>query len=678
MADQKSHLQVRKNTQSALIKALIVPLLVLAFFLAAPRWLDSRLHDAIRKVIMEDTSHTPEERTKGLAKIEKTNFEEVSLNCPPGQEKLHDNFEHSGIVGNFQRLRWGLWLSFGLVAGLVLSLVSISMLNKRASGSPEALTRSYRLAWIISVAASLLTVFLLIPLLTYGCFEFTVLLMDQYVPKLLIIIALGGLVALGLSAKALLKKIPLQFNEPMSREVTPSEASVLWEKVREAAAKLQTEPPDRILIGLQLNFYVTELAVLHDGGKTEGRTLYLSYPLLKQMPEDEVLAIIGHELGHFMGNDTRLTREFYPLRLKIHGTLVAMAQSGWVGWPSFQFLSFFHWCFGQTEQATSRSREFLADKRGASLTSPRTAAQALVRFQVLAEAFERNLKAAMKDRTLNPLQMSLAPVVRDQLGPETAFWSQLFEKHLPHPMDSHPPLKARLESLGETISGDDAKAIALADTHNAYDQWFAGHDDLFASLTKQAEDLVSKMRERSEIVEADANTESGKELLNRHFPEIKWQGKTSSKWVGIIFIGLLAALCATGAVFIDVTALRLLFGGIGAVFAVWGVLMWKRRTQLELTLNADGLFCSKWSRPLLFKEVEKISAQENYSIVTVNFRLKEKQLPITKSHLLPFKRRNVSLTLSGYTEKPVVMWQTIIRYLTRQTKEDVVEAQKQK
>jgi Zn-dependent protease with chaperone function len=166
----------------------------------------------------------------------------------------------------------------------------------------------------------------------------------------------------------------------MSREVTPEDAPELWQAVKDAARKLQTTPPDRIIIGMQFNFYVTELAVLHDAGRAEGKTLYLSYPLLKQLSADEVLAIIGHELGHFIGEDTRMTREFYPLRYKNHETMVAMARSGWVGWPSFQFLNFFGWCFGETEQAASRARELLADKKAAELTTAQTAAHALVRL----------------------------------------------------------------------------------------------------------------------------------------------------------------------------------------------------------------------------------------------------------------------------------------------------------
>ncbi len=677
MATKQAPLNVRKNIRAALFKTLIVPVLVLAFFMAAPHWLDSRLHDAAANSILADTRHSLDEREQRLAVIAATDFAAVCLNCPPGMEKLRNNFERNGIVANFQRLRWGLWLSIALVVGLVLALAAVAALNKKAGASAESLIQNYRRAWKISVASSLLVVFLLIPLLTYGTFEFTVLLMDSYVPKLLILIVLGGVIALWLSAKTLLKRVPLEFQEGMSREVTPTDAPVLWEKVCAAAAQLQTAPPDHILIGLQLNFYVTELAVLHDGGRVEGRTLYLSYPLLKQMPEDEVLAIIGHELGHFMGNDTRMTREFYPLRRKIHGTLVAMAQSGWIGWPSFQFLNYFHWCFGETEQTASRAREFLADQRAASLTSARTAAQALVRFSVLAEAFQRNLKAAVKNNLLNPLQMSLQPVVREQLAPEREFWTQLFEQKLPHPMDSHPPLLARLESLGQNISGDEAKNIVLADTENAYNQWLAGRDELFSGLTKQAEEVVSKLRARSQIADADIGTEAGKELLARHFPEMKWRGKASSGWVSLVILGCFIVFFLVMALVIDDTAAHWIFGSLAVLFLFFGWLAWRHQSTAELTLNVEGIFSVRWKRPLLFKDVEKVSAQQNYSNVTLTFRLKEKQPPIKKFTLLPMARKTVGLSLNGYNEKPAVLAQAIFCYLTRQTKPEAAEAERE-
>src|SRR6185436_17626578 len=106
--------------------------------------------------------------------------------------------------------------------------------------------------------------------------------------------ALGicGLGAIAASIKILLKKVPLKMEEPIAREVSPADAPELWSAVREAAARLQISPPDHIIVGMQLNFYVTEFAVLHGFGAVEGKTLFLSYPLMKQLSRDEIVAII--------------------------------------------------------------------------------------------------------------------------------------------------------------------------------------------------------------------------------------------------------------------------------------------------------------------------------------------------------------------------------------------------
>ena len=54
------------------------------------------------------------------------------------------------------------------------------------------------------MAAALAKVFLLIPLLAYGTFEFTILLTDSYFPKLLLAIIVCGLFALWKCAGILL------------------------------------------------------------------------------------------------------------------------------------------------------------------------------------------------------------------------------------------------------------------------------------------------------------------------------------------------------------------------------------------------------------------------------------------------------------------------------------------
>jgi Zn-dependent protease with chaperone function len=663
MAANKPPVNVRKNLWLALVKSLAVPVILLAFFIAAPHWLNHKIRAEITDAVYADSKLSLTEKQERLDKIAHLDFQQVCSNPPVGFEKLHDNLVRAGVAATFQRLQWGLILSFVLVAGLAVAIWRIFALNEKARESQADLIRGYRLSWKIGMAAALAKVFLLIPLLAYGTFEFTVLLSSQYFPKLLVLIILGGLIALWRSTAILLKNVPLEFKEPMSLEVTPENAPELWEAVKDAARRLQTTPPDRIVIGLQFNFYVTELAVCLDSGRTEGKTLYLSYPLLKQLSADEVLAIIGHELGHFIGEDTRLTREFYPLRFKIRATMVAMASSGWVGWPSFQFLNFFSWCFGQTEQAASRTRELLADQRAAVLTSPRTAANALVRFQVATEAFKRGLADAVKNNVENPLNVPLQAVVQEKLAGDAEFWNKLFEQKLPHPLDSHPTLHVRLEALGQNFSADDARNIALTESESAYARWFSTRDALFSNLAQQAQTMIGKVR----LAQADYKTQEGKVMLEQHFPEKKWRYQPSGFWAAIVVLGLLVAGCLAGVIFINDTAGRTIFGVMGFFLLLPITLIWKRHRQGELTLNADGLFYSGWKRALRFQEIEKTFVRRSSSNVTLTFRLKEKQPPFWKSSLIGTRRKALSFSLSNLGEKPVTIAQTILRYMTRQT-----------
>ncbi len=674
MTKEPAPVDIQKKVWISLVKSLAVPVVLLVFFLVAPQWLNHRLRDAGIHSIEQNSRLTDMERASRESRIAVINFQQVSLDCPSGMEPLHDRLQKAGIVANFQRLLWGSYLSLALVVGLVAAVAAIFSLNRKARRSQADLVRSYRLAWHISLVAALAKVFLLIPLLAYGTFEFSVLLTDHFFPKLLLVIILGGLFALWRSAAVLLKKVPMQFKEPMSREVTPQEAPELWAKVREAAVRLQTEPPDRIIIGIQFNFYVTELAVLHDSGKAEGRTLYLSYPLLKKLSEEEVLAIIGHELGHFIGADTLMTRQFYPLRWKINGTMIALARSGWVGWPSFQLLSLFNWCFNETERIASRARELLADQKAALVTSAQTAGQALLKFQVAAEVFRRSLKEGIQNKAENPLNAPLFALVRDKLAPEPQFWDKLFEKKLPHPLDTHPSLHVRLEALGLNISAAEARAIALTEARSAYDQWLSMHGDLFTDLTRLAEAAVSKLQARAAITEADYSTAAGKELLDRHFPERKWRPKASSFWFLIVLLGLFMSGCLLGVIFIPDAGGKTVFLWIGLIFILTLVGYWIRHRHAELTLNVEGVFHSGWKRPVPFKEVARMFVRRSSWSVTLILHFKTKQPSPWKFPFSPGRQSKVSFSVTGLGEKPLAVAQTFFRYYTRQTEPEQTPA----
>jgi Zn-dependent protease with chaperone function len=652
-----------------LIKSLIAPVLVLLFFLVAPHWYSSRVRTGILKGIEERTNLLPSNKARLVEIYSHLNFEKVCRSKSADVEKLRAALDQGGICRKFRWLCWGLLTSCLLLVVLLATLAAMLLLKALAGRSPQALIRNYRRAWHIGIGAALLQVLLLVPLLTYGVFMFTVLLADRYYPQLLFVIAVGGILALVSSARVLMKKVPLEFQEPMAREVSPEEAPELWQAVRQAAERLQTAPPDRIVIGMQLNFYVTELAVRHDTGMASGKTLFLSQPLLRQLSEEEVVSVIGHELGHFIGEDTRLTREFYPMRMKIHGTMMALGRSGFVSWPSLYFLNFFTWCFAETEQAMSRQRELLADQKAAALTSPQTAGRALVKFQVVVEALNLGFADALRTADQNPFELPLRQVITDKLVPKAEFWSQLFEKRIPHPMDSHPALHVRLESLGQQLSTTDAQTLATEESVPAYARWFSGRETLFADLTRQVETVVGKLRSRTKVAEADYQTEAGRELLERHFPERKWPAKGSSLATVMSILALFIVAGIVAAVAIKEPIATISIGAVVAWLALLAFVVWKRHRGAEFTVNADRMAYSGWKRPVRFQEIHSFSGQKHYSTVTITFRLKEKQPPIWKLTLLPYHRRVLQLTISGLKGKPEEIFETIARYCTRQIKE---------
>lgn len=666
MAARPTTPDIRKQLHRALLKSLAVPVLLLFFFAAAPAWLNSRLHSAAIHSVENHPGLTDEEKSARLERLSHLDFRQICLDCPPGEEQMHAALEKTGMVANFERLRWGLVVSVLLVAGLAVAAGAVMSLNKKAALSQTALIRNYRLGWKIGMAAATMQIFLLIPLLAYSTFEFSLLLTGHYYPYLLMVIVFGGLAALWATAKILLKNVPLQFNENLAREVTPAEAPELWAVVRNTAIRLQTSPPDRILTGMQFNFYVTELAVNYQGGQTQGKTLYLSLPVLKQLSVLEVIAIIGHELGHFIGEDTRLTREFYPLRLKARATAMAMARSGWVGWPSLQFIHFFALCFAETERATSRRRELLADQKAAAVTNPQTAARALVRFQVTVEAFNRNVR----NQARNPLDTPMQTLVQEQLLGEPAFWNQLFEKKLPHPMDTHPPLHLRLASLGQKFGPPEAQAIAQEMTETAYDQWFGAHGHLFAQLNQQAGQAVAKMQVRAEIKDANYQTPAGREILEKHFPKRTWRIRFRSYWAIVALLSLLfmlSLMLATMSVITEVFP-HVLFGCLTIVLG-WGIVaVFLRNHHGEVTLTAGGLHHTAWKRPLLFKDLNQITARRtSSSAISLIFHLKQKQPPIWKYSLLRFPIIRIGLPLSTLDAKPAASADLIYKYFTRHT-----------
>lgn len=281
-------------------------------------------------------------------------------------------------------------------------------------------------------------------------------------------IGLGACIGIWVMARSAFSAVEKVKVFVAGKKLSRREAPELWKCIEETANRLGALVPDNLVVGLEPNFFVTEATVTCLSGTLEGRTLYCSLPLCRILSKEELVAIIGHELGHFKGEDTKFSQRFYPV---YRGTLnslsaLASAEVGWFGrvsmLPAMAVLSYFLECFSIAERRLSRLREFAADQAAASVSSARTIAAALVKLHAFIRWWGQLLEAAASSlhegRIFVNMSRVFAEAVTANARPESI--EGVAGAELTHPTDSHPPLSERLESL--QVKLDDVAADALA------------------------------------------------------------------------------------------------------------------------------------------------------------------------------------------------------------------------
>lgn len=377
-----------------------------------------------------------------------------------------------GRYGNLDRVAW-----LAVLAALVpLTLLGVVALAGRAArGDRRVLLRLFRpllaLMLLVVVLTVLLQGFLAVASFYYG----EIALIGR------VHIVFVGLIALGAAAGALAVALVLPglFREiesmvyalPLSSKRAPE----LWRMVRQVARDVGTRPPDTILVGLEPTFFVTEVVVHSLDRRHEGRTLYLSVPLMRIMTQDELRGVIGHELRHFKGADTRYARHFYPIYRGASQSLEIVANrasDGWRGialWPAVALLSFFLDAFATSETAITRQRELHADQEGAGVSGAEPFASALVKTHAYSAAWPPILHAMVtalaEGKQLRNASAAFQDLVVEKAGP--GILQELDARQLPHPTDTHPPLSTRLEALGVTLFGVTKASLAVQPDESA-------------------------------------------------------------------------------------------------------------------------------------------------------------------------------------------------------------------
>uniref|UniRef100_UPI0036DA6999 M48 family metallopeptidase n=1 Tax=Photorhabdus sp. RM322S TaxID=3342825 RepID=UPI0036DA6999 len=281
----------------------------------------------------------------------------------------------------------------------------------------------------------------------------------------------------------------------MGKPVTLEEAPGLWQWINELAEQVGTAPPDNIVVGLTECFFVTSYPVcINNEQVLEGRTLY--FPLIygALLSREESAAVIGHELGHFTGEDTTYSLHFSPIYAGMSRSIDVMISnvkdgedyySRLVMSPSIYLGIFFIQQFDFAVNHWSRIREYAADAVGARLSSTQAISSSLLRISAVSEAVNKQL-SALFEGTLKA--DDLLPVIIDNLRengiPDAG---QFLENEFTHPTDTHPTTKSRIEALEQPIDQellDYASRPVEAGYYDNIDDLFADAKALSMELTQ--------------------------------------------------------------------------------------------------------------------------------------------------------------------------------------------------
>ena len=252
---------------------------------------------------------------------------------------------------------------------------------------------------------------------------------------------------------------PLE-NEPievMGQSVSREQVPQLWSFVDRVVSHTGAGTPNSIVVGLNEGFFVTEHPVKLSNGTLlpKGRVLYLPLPYMAFLSAAEVAAVIGHELGHFIGEDTLYSQHFSPIYSATVNHIVAVAggedyEESWLDIlrkPATLFGEMFLDSFHEAVSYWSRQRELAADAVGASVSHPIAVASSLLRITALEPHVVEALQATW-DKGQTVEGGVLAHVRQLVRAKGMVDPSAYLQNRQSHPTDTHPELAIRLEALG--------------------------------------------------------------------------------------------------------------------------------------------------------------------------------------------------------------------------------------
>ncbi len=429
-----------------LLTLFLIPGLTLLFTHHAQPRIDARITDAVNASFVQEK----------VPEAERAPVLELLRAYPPSSTCRDDRAELASYRAQMCERYGELWqfdmadriarwtcVAGAIVLVILLLLGGVAFMNRRAQ------------LWSFLVGWRLLTGFSAFELVVQGAlaiwlsFWITAHFTQHYFVKLVGVVALLALYAMYVAIAGLFRHPPAA-SEIDGEMVDETAAPRLWQRIRELAGRLGTAPPERLIAGIDTNFFVTEAPLVVSGRLLTGRTLFVSLPLLRVLDEHESDAVLAHELAHFRGGDTASSAALNPGLVRFEQYCEGLRQGGMAALMYF-LLRLYRVIFAIALSRDSRAREFMADRAAAEAVSPAGIARSLVKIGAYA-AYRGQVEQALfgHERT-HDSKLGIAQAISAGLAPyahSPAFAKAMQSVKVPHPFDSHPPMQERMAQVG--------------------------------------------------------------------------------------------------------------------------------------------------------------------------------------------------------------------------------------
>ncbi|WP_082565264.1 M48 family metalloprotease [Duganella sp. Root1480D1] len=367
------------------------------------------------------------------------------------------------------------------------------------SGSIEVVAQNAMLAWL--------------------SFWLTAWFFHMYSIKLVAITGIAAAAAALLAVTQIFARPKWKF-EVEGELVREQDAPALWQRVRGLAQMLGTAPPRQIIGGIDTNFFVTESQISLGNQTVDGRTLFVSLPLLRVLDQREADAVLAHELAHFSGGDTERSAKLGPALSQFDGYLGAM-QGNFMTLIAYYPLALYRTALELGLMRESREREFLADRAAAQAVAGRPLISALIKISAYGnyrghieeELFQRD------DR--HEGEIGIAAYVAQGLKPfanSERFQDAMQGASVPHPFDSHPKLSERMENVSSPIPSKLFGAVVASTVANSWHSEILTAEAIEARLWNAYESRFAKAHEHTLAYRYHPSNDAERAIVLKYFP----------------------------------------------------------------------------------------------------------------------------------------------------------------